>query len=303
MKKEAKGSYYVVPQHAVFDLNLESGPLRDIYSIIYGFSQDGESGCECTLQYFMDWTKQSRATVKRTLAQLEEAGLIIRVRVGMGRGGYVKYMTNLAEVDQIKKGFKLSPFEKGFKNERKGFKNAEKGVQIEPQDNNIIIYKNIFFFACAQDARALLEEEKKNFFILFFFKNVKNPRAEVEAFIRANELASWEDSRGRKIDSPWKRLIWADGWPVQGAGGRVNSYFLELWKAIHNEAMRMGDPIVGSLMSSKITCESDKSTVLLTLPSNVREWLEGHISANDRIGELIDSFKKGRELNYIDLVL
>ena len=305
MKKQANGSFYTVPKFVVSALKLESGPIRDIYSIIYGFSQDGESGCECTRQYFEEWTLQSRSTVQRCLSDLIASGLVKVVKVGMGRGSYNRYIADLEVLDEIEKGFKLTPFLKGSNLSKKGFKSEQKRVQNCTDTiykNNIIIYNNISF-ARTRDTRTMQEEEKKNFITLFYFKNCQLPKSEMEAFVRVNEMSGWVDSKGRPIDTARKRLIWADGWKIQGAVGRVNEYFLECWKAIYNEALRRGDSIADQLLDTRIRCESNKQEVLLTLPASVREYLEDRIGDSGNIYQTLRSFLQGRKLKYLDLVI
>lgn len=305
MEKHLKGSFYVVPKFVVSQLELECGPLRDLYSIIYGFSQDGESGCECNMEYFQRWLLLSESTIRRALQLLEAAELITRVQVGMGRGSYIRYTANLETLDKIQKGVILTPIKRVSNTTEKGVKLTEKGCQIDADTlykNNIIIYNNISF-ARTRDTRAMQEEEKKNFITLFFFKNCQLPKLEMEAFVRVNEMSGWVDSKGRPIDTARKRLIWADGWKIQGSVGRVNEYFLECWKAIYNEALRRGDAIADQLLDTRIRCESNKQEVLLTLPAAVREYLEDRIGDSGNIYQTLRSFLQGRRLKYLDLVI
>lgn len=52
------------------------GTALDVYAIIYGFTQDGESWFSGSLQYLMDFTNASRRTVINTLKDLTERGYL-----------------------------------------------------------------------------------------------------------------------------------------------------------------------------------------------------------------------------------
>nr|AHF24269.1 replisome organizer [uncultured bacterium Contig1770] len=67
---------YVV-QHAwmVNDLGL-SGARLSVYSIIYGFSQDGCSWFEGSQRYLAEWCGASTRTIRRALSDLKDMGLI-----------------------------------------------------------------------------------------------------------------------------------------------------------------------------------------------------------------------------------
>lgn len=67
--------YFVVMGWMPNRLGLKGIPLQ-LYAIIYGFSQDGESGFEGSLQYLCDFTGATKPTVIKGLKDLVEAGLI-----------------------------------------------------------------------------------------------------------------------------------------------------------------------------------------------------------------------------------
>lgn len=299
--KKVKGQYYVVPKFVIDGLGLESGPMRDIYAIIYGFSQDGESACECNVQYFMDWTMASERTVRSIISDLAHAGYILRTEIGTGRGSYVEYRANMDIVAEIEKGAKFAPIEKGANRNAKGCKSAQKRVQNLHPDNNIIIYNNYFL----RDARTM-EEQKRELFNFFFWKNSNNPKAEVEAFCRVAELNEWKDSKGRKLDTFRKRIIWADGWEMKNGKDRVNPYFLAMWNEIYKELLRTNDPMAERIINTLISVKSDAKNILLECPQEVIDWIEGVIvpqGRSSKIYNLITSFMKGRKLHYQPLVL
>lgn len=274
-------------------LNL-SGPSLLIYAIIYGFSQDGESACSCHIQYFQDWADVCERTARDIISGLTRAGYIYRTEIGSGRGSYVEYKSNLEIAEAAMKGAKFAPIFKGAKSSEKGAKSCTKGGKICQQDNNIIIYKDKYLLANASSA----QEEKKEIFKLFFFKNSIDPREEVEAYWRANELAEWKDGKGRKLDTFLKRVIWADGWPLKLGTSRTNDYFIDLWRAIYNEAIKANDQIAERLVDLRIKCATSSDYVTFYLPQDILDWLEGKAQEHGRIYDMLRRFLKARKLRY-----
>lgn len=69
------GNYYVVQSFMVKDLKLK-GLERDIYAIIYGFSQAENQWFDGSLQYLADWTCSTKQGVLKVLNNLQEKQLI-----------------------------------------------------------------------------------------------------------------------------------------------------------------------------------------------------------------------------------
>ena len=70
-------NYFVVKGWMINRLNLKGSELL-IYSIIYGFSQDGESEFSGSLKYLSEFTGLSRSTVITALKMLVDKKLLIR---------------------------------------------------------------------------------------------------------------------------------------------------------------------------------------------------------------------------------
>ena len=70
-------NYFQVSGWMLNRLRLKGVPLH-IYSIIYGFSQDGESYFTGSLQYLMDFTGASKPTVIKALKELVEKGHLLK---------------------------------------------------------------------------------------------------------------------------------------------------------------------------------------------------------------------------------
>lgn len=69
------GSYVVIPSFAVNDMHLKGNELL-VFSVIWGFSQDGSSWFKGSRGYLADWCGASKGTVDNALAKLVEKGLV-----------------------------------------------------------------------------------------------------------------------------------------------------------------------------------------------------------------------------------
>ena len=206
---------------------------------------------------------------------------------------------NLEIASKAQKGAKFAPINKGANISDKGAKSCTKGGKICRQDNNIIIYKNIFFQA-REDSLATEKGRKEEIYKLFFFKNSTSPNVEVEEFYRVNVLNDWKDGKGAKMDTSMSKLLaWADGWNLKGGSNRTNSYFLNAWREIYNDAIARFDPMAKRLLDPRIKCDSDSQQVLITAPKPLVSWLEKYlVEGNNRIADVMRGFCRGRKLMY-----
>ena len=77
------------------------GITLQVYSIIYGFSQDGESYFTGSLQYLSDFTNASRPTIIKALKELVEMGYILKFENEMNGVKFNKYKANLQVVKEL----------------------------------------------------------------------------------------------------------------------------------------------------------------------------------------------------------
>lgn len=66
-----------------------------IYAIVYGFSQDGNSGYEGGLQYLADWTNSTKQGVLKNIKSLLDKGLISKYEYYKNNTKLVKYHSTL----------------------------------------------------------------------------------------------------------------------------------------------------------------------------------------------------------------
>lgn len=98
-------NYFQISGWMLNRLNLKGTALQ-IYSIIYGFSQDGESYFTGSLQYLSDFTNSSKPTVIKALKELVEKGYILKHEYLINGVRFNKYSANLLVVKNLNWGSK-----------------------------------------------------------------------------------------------------------------------------------------------------------------------------------------------------
>ena len=84
------GNYYVVQAFMVKDLKLK-GLEKDLYAIIYGFSQAENQAFTGSLQYLADWTCASKQAVMNALKKLVDKQLLLKKEVFVNNVKFVEY--------------------------------------------------------------------------------------------------------------------------------------------------------------------------------------------------------------------
>ena len=77
MSKIKNSNYVVVTGWMLNELKLSGAELM-IFATIYGFSQDGESKFDGSIQYLADWANASKRHTMRCLSELEAKGYIVK---------------------------------------------------------------------------------------------------------------------------------------------------------------------------------------------------------------------------------
>lgn len=87
--KVKDGNYYVVQSFMIKELKLK-GLEKEVYAIIYGFSQ-AEQKFDGSLQYLADWTLSTKQGIMKCLKSLLEKGLIVKEEEYKNGVKFVKY--------------------------------------------------------------------------------------------------------------------------------------------------------------------------------------------------------------------
>lgn len=97
MKNE---NYIVIPSRFIKELGLKGNELL-VFSLIYGFSQDGESLFCGSIRFLQDTLNLSRETVRTVLKNLVEANLIIKIDKTVNGVKFCDYRTNIGGMQEI----------------------------------------------------------------------------------------------------------------------------------------------------------------------------------------------------------
>ena len=89
--------YFQVSGWMINRLGLK-GTTLNVYAIIYGFTQDGESEFTGSRQYLCDFTGATKPTIDKALNDLIEMGLIIKISNTINNVLFNKYKADLSKI-------------------------------------------------------------------------------------------------------------------------------------------------------------------------------------------------------------
>lgn len=96
-----ENSYFVTESWMPNKLKIKGNTLI-VFAIIYGFSQDGYSWFEGSLDYLAEWCHSTPQGISKNLKELLERDLIIKQIVKRGRGHFCKYKCNLKKINELR---------------------------------------------------------------------------------------------------------------------------------------------------------------------------------------------------------
>lgn len=94
MSKVLDNNYFQITGWMLNRLKLK-GTALNVYAIIYGFSQDGESSFNGSRQYLCDFTGATKPTIDKALAELQSMDLIIKTSKKINDVIHNEYKANL----------------------------------------------------------------------------------------------------------------------------------------------------------------------------------------------------------------
>ena len=110
MSKVKDENYINIPGWAVTRLGLKGNELF-VFSIIYGFSQDGETWFTGSLQYLADWTNSTKQSCIKCLKSLVEKGYIAKHENIVNGVKFCEYKAVISKsmvVNKVEQGSKQS---------------------------------------------------------------------------------------------------------------------------------------------------------------------------------------------------
>lgn len=129
-----------------------------------------------------------------------------------------------------------------------GFSEKTEKTQSAHYDND---YDNDNVFV--NDARGVAPdwEEKEKLFEVLFWKNMADPRGELERFCEYNDKRKW-----KALDTPTKRLSAIADWKPADDKPRVRPEFLQMWYSLYRRLKAEGkEDIAGEMTDVKVRCE------------------------------------------------
>lgn len=126
--------YFSVSGWMLNRLGLKGVPLQ-VYAIIYGFSQDGESKFEGSLQYLCAFTGASRSTVIRALNELVEQCYVLKTESKKNGVQFNSYRAVIPETGSVK----MTPG--SYQNDTEGSSKMTLPPSVKMTPNNIDIKK------------------------------------------------------------------------------------------------------------------------------------------------------------------
>ena len=152
------------------------GNKRDIFAIIYGFTQDGETEFTGSTSYLADWLDISRQTVIKILQELVSDNLIIRKEEFINNVQFNRYKVNFKGIKEFNRGSKeiLQGVKKIYSQSKETLHN-----NIEDNDSS-----NITDLYIVSDNILESEEEKKE-------AGAKTPQLFSKCRTQKNDLKSF----------------------------------------------------------------------------------------------------------------
>ena len=129
MSKILDDNYFQVSGWMLNRLKLK-GIALNVYAIIYGFSQDGESSFNGSRQYLCDFTGATKPTIDRALSELREMNLLIKTSKRINDVIHNEYRANLEALKGFTTGKETLPPDK----------NSLQGGSKETLPNNELLY-------------------------------------------------------------------------------------------------------------------------------------------------------------------
>jgi len=105
--KDVSKNYLIVQGWMIKSLNLSGNDLL-AFSLIYGFSQDGESMFNGSISYICQWLNCSRPTATKAIANLLNKKLISKEEISFNSVKFNAYKANLKTIESMLSGSKES---------------------------------------------------------------------------------------------------------------------------------------------------------------------------------------------------
>lgn len=148
--------------------------------------------------------------------------------------------------------------------------------QTKPKEKSLVsVYDNVndnvndYVFVNVAGTPAPSEEEKKELYEIFFWRNLAEPKAELERFIDYNAQRKW-----KALDTPTKRIAAACEWTPQVTAPRVRPEFLSMWHELYKRVKAEDPALAAQLIDCRARFEFQGNEAKLRIGSKA---LRGYI--------------------------
>lgn len=191
MSKIKDENYYQISGWMINQLNLKGNTLN-VYAIIYGFTQDGQSVFTGSRQYLCDFTGATKPTIDKALDELVNKGFITRIVEVLNGVTFNKYKANLDILNFTSSKETLPPSKENLLGGSK--KTLPNNIYIDNKEYNKEIYTSILDYlnekigtkyrVSSRDTQSHINARLKDGFVL-------------DDFIRVidNKVAQWKDDK------------------------------------------------------------------------------------------------------------
>lgn len=133
MSKVLDNNYFQITGWMLNRLKLK-GTALNVYAIIYGFSQDGESSFNGSRQYLCDFTGATKPTIDKALAELQAMDLIIKTSKKINDIIHNEYKANLEALRDFTTSKETLPPSKETLPHNKDINNKEDNKSIKEEE-------------------------------------------------------------------------------------------------------------------------------------------------------------------------
>lgn len=139
------------------------------------------------------------------------------------------------------------------------------------------------------------QTEQEEFYICMFFRNMKEPKAEVQRFIQYNNGRGWKGSRGDVFDTIESKLSLALQWNPKEQGERCSAKFLAMWNEIYNTIRKAKPEIAQEMLDERAKGGFTPNGAIVYCKSNVSDFLKRN---SDTFAPILNKWSQGYAITY-----
>lgn len=156
----------------------------------------------------------------------------------------------------------------------------------EDSNSNVIVNTH----ACVRE-----DKQQEAFYECMFFRNLKNPKNEVERFIGHNESFQWTGKSGRVWSTTAERVGLAMQWQPKDAGDRCREDFLKMWRGVYDAVKRSRPDMATKMLDENANGGWRDGKLVIYCRSDVADFLKRNI---DVLSPIMNNWSRGAEITF-----